>query len=213
MVASDRSSNPNAAAAEARPPVTYIAIMATSLPTRTKGTLSDPSPTILVGSGPARSIAPLSPLATGYRDNGLDISAKIAIGVCVPVTVLIVAAVAFYFWRQRRQKKKNSGPEHGGSSSRRLFGRKYELEGNEISLPAEKTGQQPQSELDTTREIRELGGETDSEVKKPSVIAELPGDYTPAELPAGQDCQEISTMCRERHHNEDDVPSANLGRT
>ena len=37
----------------------------------------------------------------GDRDGGLSTGGKVALGVCIPLTVILIGAVAFYYFRAR----------------------------------------------------------------------------------------------------------------
>ncbi|KAJ5718307.1 hypothetical protein N7488_003953 [Penicillium malachiteum] len=110
------------------------------------------------------------------HDNGLSTGAKIAIGVCVPVGVIILAAIAFIVWhRRRRNKNKNvttsadsRSPSSGVNGD--AFVVKPELDENGTGRSA-----QDKPELDTGQN----GVKSDASTPSP---AELPGN-SPVELP------------------------------
>ncbi|KAJ5100495.1 hypothetical protein N7456_006547 [Penicillium angulare] len=132
-----------------------------------RNTISDPLPSPTSSSTPDSS------------SKGLLTGAKIAIGVCIPVAVLIAAAVAFIIWhRRRRQRARNgAGPDiplqNPSSPSGDPFLGKPELDGSTVGGTVEKHEQKQgqEQELDAGYEGWK------------SVPAELP-HVEPVELPA-----------------------------
>ncbi|KAJ5714800.1 uncharacterized protein N7483_011981 [Penicillium malachiteum] len=109
-----------------------------------------------------------------HHNGGLSTGAKIAIGVCVPVGVIILTAIAFIVWDRRRRNKTttSTSTDSQQSPSSGLNGDvltgKPELDGVERSPPVKQ-------ELDTGQDVGalKLNGSTP---------AELPGN-SPVELP------------------------------
>ncbi|KAJ5712669.1 transmembrane alpha-helix domain-containing protein [Penicillium malachiteum] len=145
------------------------------------------------------------------HDNGLSTGAKIAIGVCVPIGVIILSAIAFILWhrRRRRNKKKNvmtngDSQSPGSGVNGDGFIVKPELDWNGTLSAQDK------QELDTGQDGVELNG-----IGSTPSPAELPGS-SPVELPVersptvpqvelegdGQASSTLSTTVREEEHRE-----------
>ncbi|KAJ5263453.1 hypothetical protein N7478_011058 [Penicillium angulare] len=133
-----------------------------------RNTISDPLPFSTSSSTP------------GSGSAGLSTGAKIAIGVCIPVAVLIAAAVVFIIWhRRRRQRVRNSGPDiplqNTSSPSVDPFLGKPELDGSAVGGTVEKHEHEQEQELDA------------GYVGWKSVPAELPAEMSPTKTQAELD--------------------------
>lgn len=111
---------------------------------------------------------------TSSSSSGLSTGAKIAIGVCVPVGVLIIAAVLFIVWH-RRNKRSKAGASSSLPAAPAASEKDAGTEG--LVLPApELAGNEPmyqRPELETKEPPVELPNE-----RSPSTPqAELPGDF------------------------------------
>ncbi|KAJ5638434.1 hypothetical protein N7528_000824 [Penicillium herquei] len=143
------------------------------------------------------------------HDNGLSTGAKIAIGVCVPIGVIILSAIAFIVWHRRRRNKNKDVTTSADSRSPSSgvngdgFVVKPELDGN-----GTLRSEQDKQELDTGQD----GVKLDALGSTPSP-SELPGN-SPVELPVGrsptvlqvelegdgQISSTVSTTVREEEH-------------
>ncbi|OOQ90274.1 hypothetical protein PEBR_06130 [Penicillium brasilianum] len=103
----------------------------------------------------------------GTSSEGLATGAKIAIGVCVPLGVIIIAAITFIWWHRRRKVRKTKAAyeavQRGGQNLDPYTG-KPELDAGEVLNPYSK------QELDADNEVRP---------GRPDAPAELPALETP----------------------------------
>ncbi|KAF9885576.1 hypothetical protein FE257_012782 [Aspergillus nanangensis] len=106
----------------------------------------------------------------GVAPELLDPSAKIAIGVCVPVVCIAAGIFFFLLWRKRRRQKKQKEEVEDED----VVEGKAELESKNVKAPI------PMQEMDAVREAQEVPlNEKRGPVEAPgnTVLAELPGDY------------------------------------
>ncbi|KAJ5166440.1 uncharacterized protein N7482_005221 [Penicillium canariense] len=105
--------------------------------------------------------------SSNAASGGLSTGAKIAIGICVPVGVLLIAAIAFIWWHRRKKAQKAQpaalSAQTPGPYAEPLNG-KPELDAGGAVKPYVK------QELDASHEIHP---------GKPAVPAELPAVQTP----------------------------------
>lgn len=115
--------------------------------------------------------------SSGTLSEGLSTGAKIAIGVCVPLGVIILAAIEFIWWHRRRKAQKTQGAYssvQSGELNLDTYTGKPELDAGDAVNPYMK------QELDAGNEVR---------AGQPDAPAELPALETPktpvAELAGG----------------------------
>ncbi|KAJ5109889.1 hypothetical protein N7532_002534 [Penicillium argentinense] len=153
------------------------------------------------------------PRSTSYPSDSESFStgAKIAVGVCVPVGIIILAAILFIWWHRRRTRAKRASADEGthsgaGPGSYDPYSGKPELDANAEASPY--TGKQ---ELDAQDQVV-VGGHALAELpvlhssvpqaelpehKRPDTPqAELPGDYGVATAPVQKDSREIGPDIR-----------------
>ena len=102
----------------------------------------------------------------GASSEGLSTGAKIAIGVCVPLGVIIIAVIAFIWWHRRRKAQKAEVASAGQRADQSMdpYTGKPELDAGAAVKPDLK------QELDADSEVR---------AGKPDEPAELPALETP----------------------------------
>ncbi|KAJ5203885.1 uncharacterized protein N7498_004764 [Penicillium cinerascens] len=104
--------------------------------------------------------------------SGLSTGAKIAIGVCVPAGVLIIAAICFIWWHRRRRRAQAARTSEPRSPAPAEYTGKPELDANEIE-PGVPGAPAELPTLQTDVQKAELPA-----FKSPATPqAELPGDF------------------------------------
>ncbi|KAJ5280364.1 hypothetical protein N7478_005736 [Penicillium angulare] len=155
--------------------VTTAGAFSNGISTNATGATGGIAKTATFSATPIILVAELNKTSESSGSSGLSSGVKIAIGVCVPVGILIIAAAVFIWWHRRnkrRRAEKSSDPSTARNDS---SGKDVDEEGPIFPGP-ELAGNEPmyhRSELETQERPVELPNE-----RSPSTPqAELPGDF------------------------------------